>query len=576
MGEPKVQYRGLFLLVLVLGIGGPFQFGYHLSVLNSPSPFIKQYINDTWVRRYKTQISDGTLTLIWSFVVSVFSIGGLIGSSSSGFLAGRFGKKKCQLVNSILPIVSALLIGLSQVTGCFEMILAGRFLCGFNTGLGINIQVQYAGETAPRKLRGFINATGPMFVTLGKFCGQLVGLRELFGTEFLWPQVILLSGVTSFVQLVTLPFFPESPAYLLLEKNDKEACQKALKQLWGDRDHQAAIDEMLKEKTVRGKNGRMSVLELLRDPNHRWQLYSMIGMILSLQLSGASAIYFYSYDVFRNAGFPEDQIAYVSLGVGSFEFVSAMICSLLIDRFGRKVLMLGGYSFMALTLAILTVTLSMQKAYFWMPYCSVGLTFTFIFLYGVGPAGATISTCVEIFAQAPRVPAFVFSGIFSWVGLYILAMTFPYIVESLQHFCFLLFVFVILSSGTLIYFMVPETKGKSITEISLEFNKLNFRRQYKDDKLSMNPEDVQCTRLGMKLITGAKQQSTNPNWTMGEPITKSANGRLNCGVLTLQINRMEQPDTLWCGELKAIKKPPILLVRNTEEPSSSLTSITDT
>ncbi|XP_077317708.1 solute carrier family 2, facilitated glucose transporter member 11-like [Lithobates pipiens] len=490
-----VHYRGLFLMVFVLGIGSTFQYGYHLSVLNSPSPFIKQYINDTWSRRFKTEISDGTLTLIWSFVVSIFSIGGLIGSTASAYLIVRFGKKKCQLVNSILPIASALLVGLSKVMGYFEMILVGRFLCGFCSGLGINIHAQYVGETAPRKLRGFINATGPMFVTLGKLCGQIVGLREIFGTEFLWPQVLLLSGIISFVQMVALPFFPESPIYLLLEKDDKEACQKALKQLWGDRDHQAAIEEMLKEKTTRGKGGRMGILELLRDPSHRWQLCAMIGMILSLQLSGASAIYFYSYDVFLNAGFPEDRIAYVSLGVGSFEFVSAMICSLLIDRFGRKVLILGGYSLMALTLALLTVTLSVQEAYFWMPYCSVGLTFTFIFLYGAGPAGATIATCVEIFGQVPRVPAFVVSGVFSWVGLYILGMIFPYIVESLQHFCFILFIFVILLFGTLIYFVIPETKGKTISEISQEFNKLNFRRQHKEDKAIMSLRIVQCTRL---------------------------------------------------------------------------------
>ncbi|XP_073485301.1 solute carrier family 2, facilitated glucose transporter member 11-like [Aquarana catesbeiana] len=130
-----VHYRGLFLMVFVLGIGSTFQYGYHLSVLNSPSPFIKQYINDTWSRRFKTEISDGTLTLIWSFVVSIFSIGGLIGSTASAYLTGRFGKKKCQLVNSILPIASALLVGLSQVTGYFEMVLVGRFLCGFSSGL---------------------------------------------------------------------------------------------------------------------------------------------------------------------------------------------------------------------------------------------------------------------------------------------------------------------------------------------------------------------------------------------------------------------------------------------------------
>ncbi|XP_044131467.1 solute carrier family 2, facilitated glucose transporter member 9-like [Bufo gargarizans] len=489
-----VHYRNLFLMIFVLGIGGTFQYGYHMSVMNSPSPFIKQFINDTWIRRHGTSISDGSLTLIWSLVISSFSIGGLIGSTASGYLTGRFGKKKCQLCNAVLPLISTVLMALSHTAGYFEMVVAARFLVGFYAGLGINIHAQYAGETAPRKFRGFINATGPLFVTLGKLCGQIVGLREIFGTEVLWSYVTLCSGIISLVQLVTLPFFPESPTYLLLVKGDREGCKKALKQLWGDRDHQQVIDEMLKEQNSQGKGKRMGVLELLRDHSHRYQLLTMIGLILSLQLSGANAIYFYAYDVFREAGFPEDQIAYVSLGVGSFEFVSAMICSLLIDRFGRRILLLGGYSLMALTLGLLTVTLAMQKAYYWMPYCSVGLTFTFVFLYGAGPAGAAISTCVEIFAQAPRVPAFVISGVFSWVGLYILGMIFPYIVETLQHFCFLLFLLVIIVSGTVIYFFLPETKGKSIAEISQEFNKLNFRKKHMEAKTSAS-DGVLCSRL---------------------------------------------------------------------------------
>ncbi|XP_073415271.1 solute carrier family 2, facilitated glucose transporter member 9-like [Dendrobates tinctorius] len=494
MASELVQHRNLFLMLFVLGIGGTFQYGYHMSVLNSPSPFIKQFINDTWIRRHGTRITDGSLTLIWSLVVSVFSIGGLIGSTASGYLSGRFGKKKCQLCLTVLPLVSAVLMGLSQTVDRIEMIVAARFLSGFYSGLAVNIHAQYVGETAPRKLRGFINATGPLFVTLGKLCGQIVGLKEIFGTEFLWPQVLLCSGILSLVQLVVLPFFPESPTYLLLVKDDKEGCLKALKQLWGDRDHQPVIDEMMKEQNTQKKGKRMGVLELLRDNSNRYQLLTMIGLILSLQLSGANAIYFYAYDVFHEAGFPDDQIPYVSLGVGSFEFVSALICSLLIDRFGRRVLLLGGYSLMALTLALLTVTLAMQEKYFWMPYCSVGLTFTFIFLYGAGPAGATISTCVEIFAQAPRVPAFVISGVFSWVGLYILGMIFPYIVETLQHYCFLLFMSVIIISGTLIYLVVPETKGKSIAEISQEYNNLKFRKERMESKTA-HTEGVLCSRL---------------------------------------------------------------------------------
>ncbi|KAM4808092.1 solute carrier family 2, facilitated glucose transporter member 9-like [Rhinophrynus dorsalis] len=490
----QVQYRVLFLMVLVLGVGGAFQYGFHISVMNSPSPYIKQFIKQTWIKRHGTPVPEGTLTLLWSMMVSVISIGGFIGSTASGYLIGKFGKKNCQLWNCLLPLISTVLMGLSRTVGLFEMILVGRFLCGLNAGLGMNIHAQYLGEIAPQKLRGFINTSGPVFATLGKLCGQIAGLRELFGTESLWPYILLSSGIISLVQLVTLPFFPESPSHLLLVKGDKASCEKALKLLWGDQDHQAAIDEMMKEQMSSKKGRTISVLELLRDPAHRWQLYTMIGMILSLQFSGATAIYFYAYDIFQEAGFPQDRIAYVSLGVGTFEFVSALICSLLVDRFGRKALILGGFSLMILTLGLLTVTLSLQSSYIWMPYCSVALIFTFIFLYGAGPAGAIVSTCVEIFSQAPRVPAFVISGGFGWVGLYILGMIFPYVVESMQHYCFLLFMAVIFISGILIFFIVPETKNKSIAQISQEYNKFNFRKEHKQDKAAIQNGDF-STRL---------------------------------------------------------------------------------
>ncbi|NP_001339160.1 solute carrier family 2, facilitated glucose transporter member 11 gene 3 L homeolog [Xenopus laevis] len=489
-----VQYRGLFFMTFIMGIGCPFQYGYQMSVLNSPSPFIKQLINETWIRRNGAMITQGTQTLIWSLMVSVFSIGCLIGSVSSGYLSGKTGKKKCLIYSSSLPIINTVLMGVSQAVHLFELILVGRFLCGLYVGLGLNIHAQYIGESAPRKLLGFFNTLAPIFVTLGKLCGQIVGIRELFGTELMWPYILVPCGITSLVQLITLPFFPETPHHLLHVRGDKEACLKALKQLWGDRDHQAEMEEIIEQQRAQKKTGNMSILELLKDSSQRWQLYSMIGLILTLQLSGVNAIYFYAYDVFRAANFPPDKISYVSLGVGAFEFVSAMFCSLLIERFGRKFLILAGFGLMSVILGLLIVTLSLQDSYLWMPYCSVALVFSFIFVFGAGPAGAIFTTCVEIFAQVPRVPAFAVSGVFSWVGLYILGMIFPYLVGSLGQFCFLLFVAVLLISSILTFFIVPETKGKSIAQISQEFNKFNFRKEHRKT-ICENKEYVLSTRL---------------------------------------------------------------------------------
>nr|XP_033810928.1 solute carrier family 2, facilitated glucose transporter member 11-like isoform X2 [Geotrypetes seraphini] len=487
-----VQYQLLFIMICVLGIGGSFHYGFQISVVNAPSPFIKSFINETWQTRYNSYVSENICTLLWSSIVSIYSIGGVIGALAAGYLSQRYGKKKCQLCNSLIPVGAALLSGLSREAGSFEMIMVGRFFLGLTSGLGLSLHAQYAGEIAPRKFRGFTNTSISIFVTIGKCFGQIFGLREILGTETLWPLLLAASGISSAIQLVTLPFFPESPPYLLMQKGNKEACIKAIKQLWGEGDHHDEIEDMMREQAARKGTKILSILELLREKSLRWQLYCVFALIIALQLCGINAIYFYSYDVFQKAGFPPDKIPYITLGVGICEVTSVILCSLLVERFGRKTLLLSGYVLMILTLGLLTVTLSLQKQFSWMPFCSVALIFMFNISFGAGPGGVSITMCVEMFGQSSRAAAFVIVGFLNWIGLYLLGMIFPYIAAGLGHFCFLIFLGITAISGIFAYLFLPETKGKSILEISEEFNKLNFRRKH--DRVTTEDFQLQqCT-----------------------------------------------------------------------------------
>ncbi|XP_056387283.1 solute carrier family 2, facilitated glucose transporter member 5-like isoform X5 [Hyla sarda] len=417
-----IQYRGLFMLIFVLGIGGSFQYGFQISNMNSPSQFVKRFINDTWIHRYYQPIADNSLRLLWSFIVSSFCIGGLLGSLGSGYLASKYGKKRCQLCNNVIPIAAALLMGLSATANSFEMILIARFLYGINAGFGLNIHSQYAGEIADKKLRGFTNTSISIFVTTGKLTGQILGLREILGIESKWPLLLAFSGFWAVAQMVTLPFFPESPPYLLMEKNDKDGCTQALKQLWGDRDHQKAIDEMLQEQASRKTGQSVTVLELLREPSLRWQLYMLVALTIALQLCGINA--------------------------GTFS---------------------------------------------WMPYCSVILLFIYTLSFGTGAGGTTITINLEIFPQEARAAAMVILGVINWLGLTIIGMVFPFVVATMEQFCFLVFLFITAICGTFLYFYLPETKGKSWLQIREDFNKLNFPTQ-KHTEYQPSVNDI-CTRL---------------------------------------------------------------------------------
>ncbi|NXE72047.1 GTR7 protein, partial [Cochlearius cochlearius] len=193
----------------------------------------------------------------------------------------------------------------------------------------------------------------------------------------LWPWLLASSGLSALVQLVTLPFFPDSPSYLLIQKGNEEACRKAIRKLWGEGDHQAEIDDILKEKATMTSTKNLRVLEVIKERSLRWQLYILMTVMTTLQLCGINAV--------ECSKFEEYLIPYVSLGVGLCECLSSILCSTLIDRFGRKVLLWGGYMLMCSVLALLTMTLSLQHQFFWMHYFSVILIFLFVIFYGIGP-----------------------------------------------------------------------------------------------------------------------------------------------------------------------------------------------
>ncbi|KAJ1093576.1 hypothetical protein NDU88_006676 [Pleurodeles waltl] len=470
-----VRYHVLLEMIVVLGIGGTGQYGFLISVLNSPSPYIKKFINETWVSRYNTPISHQSLTVIWTSIESIISLGGICGCLAAGYLSRKYGKKHCLLWNNLILVGASLIMGCSKLAGSFEMLLIGRFLGGLYAGFAFTLHSQYVGEIAPKKLRGFTSTTLALFLTFGAFSGQLLGLSEVLGTESLWPLLVSINGITSLVQLIRIPFFPESPSYLLMEKGDRHACLKAMKQLWGEDDIQEEMDDLMKEQEARRNAQSLSILEILKDRSSRWQLYLSFLMVLTKNICGDYSIYFYSYDIFYNAGFSPQRIPHINIGIGVCDAVSVLVCALVADMFVLKTILLIGYGLMATTLALLTVTLSLKDWYPWMAYCSVVLVFMFMFVQGIGPGGVTLPITVANFTQASRPAAMVFVGMTNLTALFIIGMTFPLMMETLGSFTFLFFVGLIAVSGTLLYLFLPDTKGLSAMEITEQFARLNFR-----------------------------------------------------------------------------------------------------
>ncbi|XP_041826525.1 solute carrier family 2 member 11, like [Melanotaenia boesemani] len=465
----------VIVAIFVCGIGGTFQYGYSVSVMTSPSAFIKDLVNKTCVQRYGVFLEQWQVSLIWSFTVSIFCIGGLLGSLLAGSLTSTLGRKKCLLINNFVAIFGAVLMLLSKRVMSFEMIMTGRFLYGINSGIGISAHTMYLTECAPKRLRGMVGVTVATFVSLGKFIGQLLGISELLGTEKEWPWLLGFNGFTALFQLLILPFLPESPSFLLLVRGDHQASDKALKRLRGDVDYSNEVEEMLEEKAALQSIPNHSVLELIQNRTVIWQLLTIIVTFTALQLCGINAVYFYSFDVLRAAGIPENKLAYAALGTGLCELSISVASFIIIESTGKKVLMFRGYMGMSAILILLTITLYLQHHVSWMPYCSMVLIFIFIFFFASGPAATTVALPGEILTQSFKSAGYTLGGTINWTGLFVLGMLFPILVEKLDNFCFLLFLFFCLICGAHVRFNMPETKNRTALEIAAEFEKMHCK-----------------------------------------------------------------------------------------------------
>ncbi|XP_015676361.1 solute carrier family 2, facilitated glucose transporter member 11 [Protobothrops mucrosquamatus] len=491
---PQLRGKILILTVCAAGIGGTFQYGYNLTIINAPTAFIQSFINETWLDRTGAALEGKMITLVWSFIVAVYPLGGLAGALIAAPMAVKMGRKKSLLLNNAFVALASLLVGFSRVAKSFEMILLSRFFAGINSGVAMSIQPMYLGESAPKELRGAVAMTSASFAALGLVIGQVAGLREILGAEESWPVLLASNAVPGLVQLVLLPWAPESPRYLLIDRGDQDSCISALRQLRGSSDLSIEMKEILAEQAALQGQAAKAPWELWSNRAVRWQLITVVVLSSAMQLCGNDSMYFYASYVFQEAGIPYDKIQYSVIGTGSCELIMSMTCNLLIECVGRRMLLIGGYSLMATWAILFMVVLSLQEQFSWMPYLSMACIFAYILSFGIGPAGVTGIIPTEIFDQVARPAAYTISGSLLWINLFLVGLAFPFVVESLGYYCYLPFFIVCVGTTLYVWFFLPETKGKSFLEISEEFVKRNFGGQPCDNAW-VCPEEIISTML---------------------------------------------------------------------------------
>ncbi|KAJ8666950.1 hypothetical protein QAD02_008612, partial [Eretmocerus hayati] len=476
------------ILAAVLGM---LQFGYNTGVINAPKKEIEAFIKDVYKDRYGEDIGDLFAETLYSIAVSILAIGGMIGGFSGGTIANRFGRKGGLLLNNVVGVLGACLLGSTKILHSYEILYLGRFVIGINCGLNTSLVPMYISEIAPLNLRGGLGTINQLAVTIGLLVSQVLGIKQILGTDDGWPVLLGLAICPAVLQLLLLPFCPESPRYLLITKQWEEEARRALKKLRASSHVEEDIEEMRAEEQAQQTESTISMTELVCSPTLRAPLVIGVVMQLSQQLSGINAVLYYSTGLFEGVSDLSNEGAkFATIGIGIIMVGMTLVSIPLMDRSGRRTLHLYGLGGMFIFSIFITISFLLkeffgfvQEMIDWMSYLSVISILGFVVFFAVGPGSIPWMITAELFSQGPRPAAMSIAVLVNWTANFLVGISFVSMHKFLENYTFLPFSAFLAAFWIFTYRKVPETKNKTFEEILAIFRRGTGRSSLRDSRV---------------------------------------------------------------------------------------------
>ncbi|KAG6796178.1 solute carrier family 2, facilitated glucose transporter member 1 isoform X1 [Apis mellifera caucasica] len=474
--DKKLGLNGrLAFAIAAAALGSSFQHGYNTGVVNAPQQLIEDWISNLKMNRTGQVTKQSEVTMIWSIAVSIFCVGGMIGGSLVGSIADRFGRKGGLLINNILVLLTVIFEGCAKTAKSYEMIIIGRFLIGINAGLNAGLAPMYLSEISPIHLRGAVGTVYQLVITMSILVSQILGLEQILGTAEQWPLLLCLTIVPAIFQVIALPFCPESPKYLLVTRGKDMEAQRALAWLRGTIEVHDEMEEMRTEYESVKLVPKVTLKELFVNSTLRIPLIIALMVMFAQQLSGINAVMFFSTKIFMMAQLDKNAAQNATLGVGAMNVLMTFISLILVERAGRKTLMLIGFSGMFVDTALLAICLAFAETSRAAAYFSIVLVIMFVVLFATGPGSIPWFLVSELFNQSARPAATSVAIAVNWTANFIVSIGFLPLQEALGAYVFIIFAALQAFFVFFIYKKVPETKNKTMEEISSMFRQISYQ-----------------------------------------------------------------------------------------------------
>ncbi|XP_045161537.2 solute carrier family 2, facilitated glucose transporter member 5-like isoform X2 [Mercenaria mercenaria] len=437
---------------------------------------------------------DNFIELMWSITVALFVFFGMVGAFTSGRVADYFGRKKGMIIITVLMFVAAIFGAISSVAKSPECLMVSRVFVGLHNGISVSLASLYLAEISPKKIRGAVGTCHQLFITIGILWSMILGLPDLSGTWGAWPVLFGFNALPALVCLLLFPLCPESPRYMLIKKNDEDGAKKGLVKLRGYSDVEDELEEMRVEARKASTVESFSLKKLLTTPELKLPIIIAVVVQIAQQWSGINAAMSYSSFIFKQAEVPEDTIPYVIVGQGAINVLATIVCVPLMEKLGRRPLLIFPMCGMVLSFLVLTISLNLlqsgnfddQKFALAMVSITVMMTYVIGFAVGLGPIPFIVVS--EIFRQEPRAAAMSFSLAFNWICNFILMLTFRFIQKGIGAYTYLIFIVILVASIIFIVIFVPETKNKTFDEVA---QSIAFGRAKKGSAFGQDAEEMQ-------------------------------------------------------------------------------------
>jgi len=500
MEKREFNFSYIFFVSIISALGG-LLFGYDWVVIGGAQPHYESYFiahSDLWASA-KAGTASVRFEWLQGFAMSSALWGTLIGAMISGWVADRYGRKKPLVLSAFLFTLSAVWVGsidqpwwfggAGAVMNGFSGFMCARILGGIGIGLASMLSPLIIAEVSPSAYRGRLVSLNQLTIVIGILAAQITNFfigrfhvpadpawvesaRLQWAANMSaegWRWMFLAGAIPAGIFLIFSFFLPESPRWLTKSGKPEQAA-RILRQI-GKSDY-ADSELAAIQATVSHESGKVNLKYLL---DKGMPKILLIGIVLAVlqQWCGINVIYNYATDIFSAAGIDKTNVLFTILLTGIVNLIFTFVGMALVDKIGRKTLMLLGTAGLSIVYALMGAAfLFISKDANIMKTLSIPtliLVLSALAIYATTLAPVTWVLLSEIFPNRIRATAMSIGTFSLWVACTILTMTFPILNSTLKASgTFWLYGLICILGFLFVKRMLVETKGKSLEQLEKE------------------------------------------------------------------------------------------------------------